>query len=326
MRSLRLAAAVVLAASALAAVPAAVPAAQAAAEGRLTVKVVDANGSPDIGQIQIIGPGGVGAEVGAVGYSAQAVDVPPGNYAAIAVTPWGGFSCVGVDVCSYIAAASGQFIPNGDVVVTAGGTTTATIRAAVPATIGGGHMVGDTLTVDLSPGLLELTAVLGGVAQGGLTAVQWLRDGTPIAGATGTSYVATPADTGKHIAARLMYGVALGYIKQLTGVTQVDPFITDSVTVKKRSSKTYIRMVRSTFTAGQQGVARVDVTSPNSVVTGKVKVAVGDWAITRALRNGRAVVRLPRLVPGTYQVTAAYQGTGAYAASSAKPKKVKVTR
>jgi hypothetical protein len=253
-------------------------------------------------------------------------DLAPGSYAAIAVSPWGGFSCVGLDTCSYLAGAGGQLVPNGTVVVTSGGNTTATIHAAVPATIGGGHTVGDTLSVDLSPGLMELSAVLGGVAQGGLLAVQWLRDGVPIAGATGTSYVATPADTGKHVAARLMYGIALSYIKQLSGVTQVDPFVTDAVTVKKRSSKTYIRMVRSTFKASQQGVVRVDVTSPNAVVTGKVRVAVGDWDITRVLRNGRAVVRLPRLAPGTYQVTAAYLGSGAYAASSAKPKKVEVTR
>ena len=110
------------------------------------------------------------------------------------------------------------------------------------------------------------------------------------------------------------------------GSGEIPAYTTAPVTVRKRSSQTFVRLAHSTITAAQQGVARIDVTSPGEVVSGKVTVAVDDWRATRVIRNGRAIIRLPALAPGTYSVTAAYRGTGEYAASKAKPKKLTVTR
>lgn len=324
MRSLRVLAALTLAATATLSTS---PARAADPTGTLTVNLVDASGAPAVGQLQILDADGGPVGSGGVGSSTVTVELPAGAYGAMGVTPWGGFTCAGLDGCSYIEFVSGQVRPNGDVAVTPGGHTTVTIRPDAPATLSGSRTVGDPLEVAFSSSLTEFYTILGGGGLGVAPSVEWLRDGTPIGGASELTYVPTAADSGKALRARLVYsGVALSYLRQLAGSEEIPPYTTAPVTVRKRSSQTFIRLARSTITAGQHGVARVDVTSPGKLATGTVTVAVDDWQVTRVIRNGRAVVRLPILAPGGHTVTAAYRGTGEYAASKAEPKKLTVRR
>jgi hypothetical protein len=187
-------------------------------------------------------------------------------------------------------------------------------------------VVGSPLSIDFSDGLDRLQSVLGAGGAGVLQpSVEWLRNGTPIPGATDPTYVPIGADAGKAIAARLSYvGIALSYMQQIVGPGAIPPITTPQVSVQKKSAQTFIRMIRDEITSKQRGVARVDVTSPNSIVTGKVKVAVGDWSVTRPLRNGRVGVQLPALGPGKYVVHATYLGSGEYKPSDAKPKTLTV--
>lgn len=297
-------------------------------DGTLVVKLVDFQGKPDAGQIQVIGPAGVlytGGE--SPGASTLTAELPARDYGAFGMTPWGGFTCVGLAGCDYLSLVSGKSLPNGDLSVVAGDTTTVTIKADRPATIGGSRIVGEPLEIDYSDGLDSLLDLFGSAVGPVAPRVQWLRDGAPIAGADETTYEPTGADTGKAISARLAYaGTGLSYMQQLTGAIDIPEVTTPAVTVRKRSSETFIRLVRGTITAGQQPVVRVDVTAPGEIVTGKVTIAIGSWKATRTLRNGRAVVEGPALSPGTYTVTASYQGSGAYAGSKAKPKKLTVTK
>jgi hypothetical protein len=183
------------------------------------------------------------------------------------------------------------------------------------------------LSVDYSQSLDELFTVFGAGGLGVMPSVEWLRDGTPISGATDQTYAPTEADAGRDIAARLTYtGLGLAYMQQIFGAADVPSVTTPAVTVTKKSAKTFIRMVRNVITTKQRGVVRVDVTSPDSIVTGRTTITVGDWDVTRSLRNGRVTVRLPALRAGKYVVHANFLGSGEYRSSRAKPKNLTVTK
>jgi len=76
---------------------------------------------------------------------------------------------------------------------------TATALTATPPTVTGAARVGATLTA--TPGTYSLPGVT--------VAYQWLRGGTAIAGATGSSYVATQADAGTRLSVRTVGTLAL---------------------------------------------------------------------------------------------------------------------
>lgn len=323
MRSVRLLAALALALTG--SLTAASSDAAAPLLGDLTVTMVDAAGDPTPGSIQVTGGS---AESGgfAQASSTHTFSLPEGAYGVVGVTPWGGLACAGMTACNYIAVVSGQATPNGDLVVVPGAPQTVTLEAEPTAVVGGKRVVGSKLTVDYSPGMDEMLTIFGTTVLGALPTITWLRDGTAIPGATEPTYVPTGKDTGRAIAARLEYtGLGLSYMQQISGQPSIPSFTTPAVTVGKKSAQTFVRMVRSEISARQRGVVRVDVTSPNAIVTGKVKVTVGRWSDTRPLRNGRVAFQLPALEPGKYAVHASYLGSGEYKPSDAKPKTLTVT-
>lgn len=325
MRSVRL-----LAALALAASGALTATAATAAEpllGDLTVTMLDDAGDPAGGVIQIVGTDGDTVE-NQPGVSTHTFSLPEGTYGVMGVTPWGGVVCGGLESCDYVGVVAGQVPLDGDVVVTPGGSVSVTLRSVAPARIAGKRLVGSALSVDYSDGMEQMLTLFGSTPGSGVEpSITWLRNGKAIPGATDSTYVPTGADTGKAIAARLGYeGLGLAYMQQVVGAGPIDPVTTAAVSVRKKSAKTFIRMVRDEITTKQRGVVRVDVTAPNAIVTGRVKVTVGTWSETRTLRNGRVAIRLPAYGPGTYVVRASYLGSSEYKPSSAKAKKLTVTR
>ena len=314
MRSFRALAALALAVTAALT---AAPAHAAPGDGTVTVTLVDEHGDPMPGAIYL--SSGSGFSDSRTAESTATFTVAPGTYGVFVITPWGGMQCVGFDPCDYYAVGSGSGVLDGDVVVGSGQDTPVTITGAKPVSLSGPGRVGSPLSLVFSDGMGMMMDYLGGLGGAGLApTVTWLRDGEPIAGEDGETYRPVGADVGKALSARLEYtGVALAQFQMISGAP-VSPRSTQSVKVDRVSTATFTRLLRSTITTAQRGVARVDATAKDMIVTGKTTVTVGDWSVTRVLRNGRVSVRLPALKPGTYQIESTYAGTNVYKSSAAK--------
>jgi hypothetical protein len=328
VRPVRALAVFALVISALATGIAAAPGAQAVGTGTLNIHVVDEHGAPMPGAIMVISTdGGFGTQYTAV--SEVSAEVPPGAYGVLSLSPWGGIVCTGLDTCDYLAIATGVAHPDGSVVVTDGQVTTVKLAAAKPVTLpGSAGRVGTPLVLHLSPGLQNLFTYLGTGIGGGVytPTTEWLRNGQPIVGADDMTYVPTSDDVGSKISGRLTYtGLAQAQFTQLTG-QPVTPRTTRAIKVDRVPTSTFTRLLKTTITAGQQNVARVDATAKNMIVTGKATVSVGSWSATRALRNGRFSVRLPSLKPGTYKIVTTYAGTGVFQPSTAKARTLVVKK
>ena len=192
----------------------------------------------------------------------------------------------------------------------------ATISANVTATRAGYDPVSaaTTPTAPVAPGTFTVTAeprLLGLPEMGqSLTvdtgayrptadtvAVQWLRNGTPIEGATGTSYQLVNLDLGTRISARVTVTRA-GYTdltvdSPSTGRIKTNPVIRVQTERLKHKVKVTVR-----------------VTAPGlDVVEGPVVVRLAGVAGTATLRNGVATVVLKDLPPGKRTMTIRYGGS-----------------
>jgi 5'-nucleotidase len=189
--------------------------------------------------------------------------------------------------------------------VSKGGVTTVT-----PPTVTGTAGVGQTLTV--SPGVWQ-------PAPDSVT-YQWLANGVPIPGATGTSLVVTPALAGATItvavtAHRAGYADATAVFTLSTPVTKAASSMAVKIKPKKVKVGKRIKVVVTVTTA-----AGVTVTGP---VTVKLK---GQKARTATVVNGTATVKLKKVrSPGKKKLLVTYQGSTAVSGSSATTK-VKVRR
>lgn len=165
------------------------------------------------------------------------------------------------------------------------GTFTATADPRVL----GDPQLGETLTVDTGAYQPAADAV----------AVQWLRDGVPIDGATGPSYQLVNVDLGTRISARVTVTRA-GYTpltvdSPATGRIKTDPRI--RVQTERLEHK-----VRVTVTVTAPGL---------DVVEGPVVVRLAGVVQAATLRNGVAKVVLEDLPPGTRTMTIRYGGSDA---------------
>lgn len=162
------------------------------------------------------------------------------------------------------------------------------------------------------------TAVLGKkiwVARGvwdpatATTAVQWLRDGQPISGATASSYTVTKSDLGRKLSVRVAARGPQGYTRSTA--------TTAAVTVPKVTPEVSV-WVPSGIKAGQkvQVAVRVTATSVTSAPLGTVRVRVGSSTRTVSLTSsgkGKVTVTMPAQTKGTYDVRAAYTPSSAAA-------------
>ena len=95
---------------------------------------------------------------------------------------------------------------------------------------------------------------------------------------------------------------------------------------KVRSKVTALRPAK--VKAGKRGTVKIKVTSPFvAPVTGKLVVRVDGRKVTDKLAThdgGKTTVRLPKLKPGTYKISASYAGTKTVQKSSSAPVKLTV--
>lgn len=162
--------------------------------------------------------------------------------------------------------------------------------------VSGSARVGEELS--LAPGAYRPTDAT--------VAYQWLRDGVPIEGETGTTYGITGADLG----ARLRAQVTLTRRNYATRTLRVGP--AGIVTTRSAAEVSAV---------GRPGraVIRVRVTAPGlATVDGTVVVTVAKETRTVRLVDGRARVVVDGLASGGRTVWVRYEGTPTIEASRAK--------
>jgi hypothetical protein len=148
-------------------------------------------------------------------------------------------------------------------------------------------------------------------------AYQWQRvdsRGTArdIPGATGPSYLLTPAETGNGIRVRVT-GARAGYAPE-SGYS-------DETEVKRGYSATGLRLAYSRIRTTARGRVRVTVTPSTLAPTGTVSVRIDGRkrvsATLRASQLGSIALALPRLARGKHRVVASYGGfRGLYGSTS----------
>lgn len=215
-----------------------------------------------------------------------------------------------VTVTASKAGASGK-ASSAQVTVAKGDAPTATAAPAISGTARPGG---------------TLTATDGTWSASGLSFThQWLADGSPIAGATGTSYDVKPGDVGKELSVRVTAtkagyadGSAISETVTVTDVTPPPPPVTQA------ESTTTATLVRDVVKAGKRAKVRVQVALATGMrAMGRVVVRIdGKAMVEKALgsgADGRATVTLPKLASGEHTVRVRYLGnTRAKASSSEK--------
>ncbi|PFG37030.1 Ig-like domain-containing protein [Flavimobilis soli] len=195
-------------------------------------------------------------------------------------------------------AAPGHVISHGSAWV--GRTSTGNPpRARVAPVVSGTPQVGRTLTV--STGAWD--------AAGTTVAIQWTRNGAPIAGARSNRYALVGTDAGARIGVTLVATAP----RQAAATLQV---LTSS-NVAKASSRITVKAGKRKATVR---VKAAGVPAP----TGKVTVRYGKKKVTKTLRaknKGRVVVKLPR---GTHKVKVSYSGSKQVLKTTSKKLKIKV--
>lgn len=209
-----------------------------------------------------------------------------------------------------------------------GAKVTATVFARSPGYTDGRFVTPEGETV--RPGTLSGTGAvtLSGAARVGavLTAKapvhtptarlshQWLRNGSAITGATGSTYRLTAADRGRKISVQVT-ATAAGYtpVSLESGAT--------AAVVKAKSS------IRTSTKARGKRKARVAivVSATGVTATGKVTIKRGSKVIARkTLSRGRATVNLGRLPKGRTRLTVVYSGSSGVDARTVKTKRIKI--
>lgn len=125
----------------------------------------------------------------------------------------------------------------------------------------------------------------------------WLRDGEPIAGAHAASYVATAADVGHRLTARVDLR-RTGY-RDRSVTLDPDALVTTTPDLRLRTVGRRHRVV-----------VRLRVTAPGvDTPEGRVVVRLAGRRVRGELVNGRLRTVVRRLDPGRYRVRVRYQGT-----------------
>ncbi len=249
------------------------------------------SGAPELGQVLTASKG-----AWAPGRARKSVQWQSDGVAIPGATTWSlelGRDQVGTQVTAVVTASRKGYDPatvaTPPTASVLGGDVKVTSPFGIDGAAAGGPRIGQTLTV--APGTVDPADATA--------AYTWLRDGTPIAGATADSYQLTADDVG----ARLSLQVALtrdGY-KPLTVTT--DP-TAQVLTVPTLAVRTVGRP--------QRAVVVVNLTAPGlDRVTGSLLVRVGKHRQTVDLvRRGHARLVVTGLRPGTRPVVVRYAGDG----------------
>lgn len=146
----------------------------------------------------------------------------------------------------------------------------------------------------------RLTADPGTWGAGVTTTVQWLRNGTPIAGATGSTYRLALIDLGARLSVRVT----------ATAAGRPDGTATSAASpvVAKALSRTAVKVAPTVVSAGGKVTVLVVVSGGSTPPSGRVQVTIGGRTVTKTLADGR--VKFVTTVPGrgTQKVTVGYLG------------------
>jgi large repetitive protein len=178
--------------------------------------------------------------------------------------------------------------------VITGGSGNAPSPLVAPS-VSGGHHVGDT--VSANPGTWPGTANY---------TYQWLRNGKPIAGATGAAYVLAPADATRPVSVRVTATIS-GY--------QPGNAASKPITVGKMRSTSAFSFAANPVFVHKHPSVTISVAVPGFLKpTGKVRVYDGKKKVlqTTTLKgknNGLKTVRLPVLKKGKHKIKVVYLGS-----------------
>jgi protocatechuate 3,4-dioxygenase beta subunit len=182
---------------------------------------------------------------------------------------------------------------------------------SVKPSVTGSRRVGSTLTAN--PGAWNDT---------GPFSYQWLRGGTPIAGATLRTYKLKAADAAKRLSVR----VTLTPAGRNPGVATSNP-----VTISKLASRVSGRLGAARIRTTQRGrltITLVVAATPRPL--GRLTVLDGRRKLTtvtlRAPQKGKVTVTLPRLAAGTHRLVVRYPGSATIAAATARAVVLTVVR
>jgi hypothetical protein len=185
-------------------------------------------------------------------------------------------------------------------------TIAKSLEADGPARITGEAKVGGVLTA-VAPGVTEVRVetLLPQRATTDTYTYQWLRDGQPIAGATGASYRPGAADAGRSLSVRLT-------VRR----PQFEPLVLQSAgTAAVARAAAQVEAKAKAKARGKVKV-KVAVTASGAVPDGTVVVRRGKKVLgTAVLKNGRATLVLKRLPRGKAKLAIAYGGSAAVEAA-----------
>ena len=161
------------------------------------------------------------------------------------------------------------------------------IAQGTPSAVAGRTRVGQVLTV--TPGVVEPADAT--------TAIQWLRDGVPIDGATATTYALTGDDLGSAISVQVTRSR-----RNYADLVETVP-VAGTVTTKPT-------IELGTVGRSHKAVVRIRATAPGASVDGPVTVKVGTHVVTATLVGGHARVVVKDLAAGDRRVRVRYAGAG----------------
>lgn len=286
--------------------------------GTARVTLADAPGDPVAGGLVLLAVGGTWESAYRVsGEATHDFVVPPGRYAVVGLSPWGGLRCAGVTPCSLWALAQDQGVVSGVVDVVAGELSEFTLSAPPAASITGTR----AMTLTLSEPMRELEAYLTGMADFGRPSVQWLRDGADIAGAAGSTYVPVAEDVGARLSARLTYHpFAVSFLRDTYGADASPVTIDGPVVGPPRDplpTRTRATLVPKRVPRTERAWIHLRVEADEQVV-GEVEVVMGQFRRTVQLVAGEKWVELPRRAPGRHAVRIRFLGSSAFGPSLAR--------
>lgn len=223
-------------------------------------------------------------EVTTVQWYADSQPIPGATSTTLALTP----DLAGRSISAAVMAQRTGWDPATVFTAVTAPVAPGTIRVRTKPVLSGAAKPGKTLSVATGAYKPAGTAV----------AVQWLRDGQPIPGATAATYTVTPEDLGTRVAAQVSITKA-GY----TSVALATP-----KTVRVRTTPR-IRFDRTALRHGVKVV--IEVRSPHvAQIEGTVVVRVDGGAPQKlTLKNGRARLVLRGLAQGQHTVKAVYAGS-----------------
>ncbi|GAB2881861.1 hypothetical protein GCM10027026_36140 [Myroides odoratimimus subsp. xuanwuensis] len=137
-------------------------------------------------------------------------------------------------------------------------------------------------------------------------AYTWLRDGRPIAGATGPSYLLAPEDIGSRVSVRVDLS-RTGYRSASETLAANGPVQTSS------------KLVIAGTGAPGKAVLDLDLTVAGAAApSGKVTLRIGGRTLVRRVVDGRAHLLIRGLKAGRQVVRASYAGTAVFSPASAR--------